>query len=35
MLVGRLRRKLRDSPSDPSLILTAHGVGYIFAGKLG
>lgn len=35
VLVGRLRRKLRENPSDPRFILTAHGAGYFFAGKLG
>ncbi len=34
VLVGRLRRKLRDNPADPQFILTAHGVGYLFAGDL-
>ncbi|OMH29046.1 response regulator [Motiliproteus sp. MSK22-1] len=34
VLVGRIRRKLRDSPSDPHFILTAHGAGYLFAGEI-
>ncbi|OPX55113.1 DNA-binding response regulator, OmpR family, contains REC and winged-helix (wHTH) domain [Oceanospirillum multiglobuliferum] len=34
VLIGRIRRKLRDNPSNPRLILTAHGAGYLFAGKL-
>lgn len=34
VLIGRLRRKLRDNPSDPHFILTAHGAGYMFAGEL-
>jgi len=34
VLVGRLRRKLRDNPADPHFILTAHGAGYMFAGEL-
>ncbi|WP_207062995.1 response regulator [Motiliproteus sp. SC1-56] len=34
VLVGRLRRKLRDDPADPQFILTAHGAGYLFAGEL-
>ncbi len=34
VLIGRLRRKLGDNPSDPHFILTAHGAGYMFAGKL-
>lgn len=35
VMVGRLRRKLGDSPSDPHFILTAHGAGYMFAGEVG
>ena len=35
VMVGRLRRKLGDNPSDPHFILTAHGAGYMFAGKVG
>ncbi|MEH6822407.1 MAG: response regulator [Motiliproteus sp.] len=34
VLVGRIRRKLKDTPSEPQFILTAHGVGYLFAGEL-
>lgn len=34
VLVGRLRRKLKDDPSRPGLILTAHGAGYVFAGRV-
>ncbi len=34
VLIGRLRRKLRDNPASPRFILTAHGAGYIFAGEL-
>lgn len=34
VLIGRLRRKLDDNPSAPELILTAHGAGYVFAGKV-
>ena len=33
VLIGRLRRKLKDDPAKPALILTAHGAGYLFAGK--
>jgi DNA-binding response OmpR family regulator len=28
--VGKLRRKLRDDPSDPGLIKTVRGIGYMF-----
>jgi len=35
VLIGRLRRKLKDDPMKPVLILTAHGAGYVFAGKQG
>jgi two-component system, OmpR family, response regulator len=28
--IGKLRRKLSDDPSDPKLIKTIHGVGYMF-----
>jgi DNA-binding response OmpR family regulator len=30
VLVGRLRRKLRDDPAEPELIITIHGAGYLF-----
>ncbi|UTW09863.1 response regulator [Pseudomonas benzenivorans] len=33
VLVGRLRRKLRDDPANPRIILTIHGVGYLLAAK--
>lgn len=33
VLVGRLRRKLRDDPANPRIILTIHGVGYLLATK--
>ncbi|WP_162956609.1 winged helix-turn-helix domain-containing protein, partial [Pseudomonas aeruginosa] len=26
----RLRRKLRDDPAEPQLIITIHGAGYLF-----
>ena len=31
VLVGRLRRKLRDEPASPRIILTVHGAGYRFS----
>lgn len=34
VMVGRLRRKLGDNPSNPHFILTAHGAGYVFAGEV-
>ncbi len=30
VLVGRLRRKLKDDPAQPRTILTVHGAGYVF-----
>ncbi|MBR9856164.1 MAG: response regulator [Gammaproteobacteria bacterium] len=30
VLVGRLRRKLKDNPASPGIILTMHGAGYVF-----
>lgn len=35
VLIGRLRRKMEADPRDPSLILTVHGVGYVFAENSG
>ncbi|KZL05580.1 response regulator [Pseudovibrio sp. Ad26] len=32
VLIGRLRRKIELNPKDPSLIMTVHGVGYVFTG---
>lgn len=34
VLVGRLRRKLRDDPADPQLIITIHGAGYLFSSEI-
>jgi two-component system, OmpR family, response regulator len=31
VLIGKLRRKLNDDPSNPNLIKTIRGVGYMFA----
>ncbi|NWB25489.1 winged helix-turn-helix domain-containing protein [Pseudomonas gingeri] len=33
VLVGRLRRKLHDSPAAPELIITVHGAGYLFTAR--
>ncbi|SFK81669.1 two component transcriptional regulator, winged helix family [Pseudovibrio ascidiaceicola] len=32
VLIGRLRRKIEINPKDPTLIMTVHGVGYVFTG---
>jgi two-component system torCAD operon response regulator TorR len=32
VLIGRLRRKLETDPAHPRLIITVHGIGYVFAG---
>ncbi|MGE8190725.1 response regulator [Pseudomonas sp. NPDC086278] len=34
VLVGRLRRKLHDDPSEPQLIITIHGAGYLFTASV-
>ncbi|MGB5831402.1 MAG: response regulator transcription factor [Thiohalocapsa sp.] len=34
VLIGRLRQKLGDDPKAPRLIMTLHGVGYLFAGPV-
>jgi two-component system torCAD operon response regulator TorR len=33
VLVGRLRRKMEDTPADPRIIVTVQGVGYVLAGE--
>lgn len=32
VLVGRLRRKIEADPKNPRLLITVHGIGYVFAG---
>ncbi len=32
--IGRLRKKLNDSPRTPTLIKTVRGVGYMFIGDI-
>ena len=32
VLIGRLRRKIEANPAQPRLIITVHGIGYVFAG---
>lgn len=34
VLIGRLRRKLRDDSTDPNIIITVHGTGYLFNSKV-
>lgn len=34
VLIGRLRHKLGDNPRSPQLILTLHGVGYLFGASV-
>lgn len=31
VLIGRLRQKLNDGPTNPKIIVTIHGAGYLFA----
>lgn len=35
VLVGRLRRKIKDDPAKPSMITTIHGTGYLFTQSSG
>lgn len=35
VLIGRIRRKIEPDPHVPSMIITVHGVGYVFAGETG
>lgn len=32
VLVGRVRKKIEADPKDPALIITVHGIGYLFTG---
>lgn len=34
VLIGRLRQKLGDDPRAPRLIITLHGVGYLFGARI-
>ena len=34
VLIGRLRRKLRDDSTNPEIIITVHGTGYLFNSKM-
>jgi len=34
MHIARLREKLRDSPSEPQVLLTVRGKGYLYAGEV-
>lgn len=34
VLIGRLRRKLRDDSTNPHIIITVHGTGYLFNAKV-
>lgn len=33
VLIGRIRRKIEPDPQVPSMIITVHGVGYVFAAE--
>lgn len=34
VLIGKLRKKVEDDPSQPKLILTIHNIGYKFTGRV-
>lgn len=34
VLIGRVRRKIETDPKKPTLIMTVHGVGYVFTGGM-
>jgi len=34
VLIGRLRRKLRDDSTNPQILITVHGTGYLFNAKV-
>jgi len=33
VLIGRLRNKIEADPKSPTIVITVHGVGYVFMGK--
>ncbi|WP_424943146.1 response regulator [Aliiroseovarius crassostreae] len=33
VLIGRLRNKIESDPKTPAIVITVHGVGYVFMGK--
>jgi len=34
VLIGKLRKKIEEDPSQPKLILTIHNLGYKFTGHV-